>query len=66
MRGGGGGGGGGSGGAMVLCRSFLIWIIVGQGPTALAGGHFLLSFLFYLFFLFLFSFSLFWRRPDID
>ena len=41
-----------------------IWIIVGQGPTALAvggGGGFLLSSI--LSFLFL---PLFGRRPDID
>ena len=57
-----GGGGGGSGGAMVLvnfhCRGVqLIWIVVGQGPTAVAVGagggcfgHFfsLFSFLFSL------------------
>ena len=38
MGGGGGGGGGGrSGDAKLLCKlSVLIWIIVGQGPTALA------------------------------
>ena len=44
------------------------WIIVGQGPIALAVGaggglfgHFFLSFIFSLFFL-----PLFGRRPDID
>ena len=40
---GGGGGGGGSGGAKVLCKLsemgiLLIWILVGQGPIALAVG----------------------------
>ena len=44
-----------------------IWITVGQGPTALAGGvgggcwTFLLSSIFSLLFL-----PLFGRRPDID
>ena len=44
-----------------------VWMIVGQGPTALAVGAggvvwtFLLSTIFSLFFL-----SVFGRRPDID
>ena len=64
--------GGWSGGAMVLGKLPVsgrptIWIIVGQGPTALAVGAvgvvktFLLSPI--LSFLFL---TLFGRRPDID
>ena len=50
------------------CRGvLLIWMIVGQGPIALAVGAgggvwtFFLSSIFSLFFL-----SLFGRRPDID
>ena len=46
----------------------LVWVIVGQGPVALAVGaggglfgHFFLSSIFSLFFL-----PLFGRRPDID
>ena len=61
-----------SGGAMVLGKLPVpgrptIWIIVGQGPSALtvgAGGgclEFLLSSILSLLFL-----PLFWRRPDID
>ena len=51
------------------CRGvLLICIIVGQGPTALAvgagGGCLDIFFLSHL--LFLFSFSLSGRRPDID
>ena len=49
------------------CRGdLLIWIIVGQGPLALAvsaGGGFFWTFFSSLSFLF--SFSLFGRRPDI-
>ena len=48
----------------------LIWIIVGQGPLALAVGAGVFLFCFFLHFFsslsFLFSFSLFGRRPDID
>ena len=51
------------------CRGvLLVWMIVGQGPIALAigaggglFGHFFLSSIFSLFFL-----PLFGRRPDID
>ena len=61
-----------SGGAMVLGKLSVpgrptIWIIVGQGPTALTVGAgavvwtFLLSFILSLLFL-----PLFGRRPDID
>ena len=68
----GGGGGWWSGGAMVLSKLPVpgrptIWIIVGQGPIALAvdaGGvvwTFLLSSILSLLFL-----PLFGRRPDID
>ena len=50
------------------CRGvLLIWIIVGQRPTALAvvadGGC---TDIFSLVYLFSFFFSLFGRRPDID
>ena len=62
-----------SGGATVLGKLPVqgrptIWMIVGQGPTALAvgaGGGCLDIFTLLLSFLFSFSFS-FWRRPDID
>ena len=61
-----------SGGAMVLGKLPVpgrptIWMIVGQGPIALAVGAggvvwtFLLSSIFFLLFL-----PLFGRRPDID
>ena len=51
------------------CRGvLLVWMVVGQGPIALAVdaggglfGHFFLSSIFSLFFL-----PLFGRRPDID
>ena len=51
------------------CRDvLLIWVRVGQGPTALAGGegwglfgHFIIY-----HFSFLFSLPLSGRRPDID
>ena len=50
------------------CRGvLLIWVIIGQGPIALAvgvgGGCFDIFSLVYLFF---FSFSLSRRRPDKD
>ena len=46
----------------------LIWIIVGQGPLALAVGAGVFFFwdIFFSSLSFLFSFSLFGRRPDID
>ena len=70
-RGGGGGGGGEGGGRARLVLSvpgvLLIWIIAGQGSTALAAGEgggcldIFLSSVFSFFFR-----LLFWRRPDID
>ena len=52
---------------LVPARVPLIWIIVGQGPIALAvgAGEGCLD-IFSLIYLFFFSFSLFRRRPDID
>ena len=54
-------------GTLPVLGVLLIWLIVGQGPTALAVGvggvvwTYLLSSIFSLLFL-----TLFGRRPDID
>ena len=50
------------------CRGvLLIWVIVGQGPTALAvGADGGCSDIFSLVYIFSFLLSLFGRRPDID
>ena len=49
------------------CRGVpLIWIIVGQGPIALTVGAGGVVWTFFSRLSFLFSFSLFGRRPDID
>ena len=49
------------------CRGvLLIWVQVGQGPTALAVGGVGVVWKFFSRVSFLFSFSLFGRRPDID
>ena len=59
----------GLGGRVVrrCCRGvLLIWIIVGQGPIALAVGAGGVVWIFFLSSIFSFSFSLSGRRPDID
>ena len=61
--------GGWSGGGMVLGKLPVpgrptTWMIVGQGPIVLAVGGELFRHFYSLSFLF--SFSLFGRRPDID
>ena len=49
------------------CRGvLLIWIMVGQGPIALAVGASGVVWIFFLSSIFSLSFSLFERRPDID